>query len=678
MAAVATFTYNGTDTVTMHVTGATVGHTITMYVQDDNWASNESVVAPSASFDFVYPGSVSVTPAGEKRFVYAWDDNVGKQVIGSTIFAIDSGSGAQYSNSVEWDYDGVNIVTVSFATSAAVTYALDTQIGDFDEYHTTSAVSPGGWFTLQLTTATHTQEFMANAYTAIGPFNVWGARLFTPGVAGEGIPGNPNVQPAGVIVTLDSVDVTNCCVAGNWTRRLNRPSTAQIRVPMDCTVAPVGSILKIEALVGTTYEIVHHGRVLNVETDTGEDFGYTTYNSSDPMEMWQWRPVRADDGDFTKPVGSLETNGNDLFATYRTGPQIVEAILKNTEGDSTAQGNPALTPPADAEGPTFLTFGSFATGGVDLSGAPVDWPMTIAELTSLLVSTGEVDIVITPTDPGGGIMGTVAGYNGRYGTDLSGSIVFSYGMGDYNVRRVRWNQDMTSVVNKLWYYGGPRVDTAADPAGDQHWCWNITGDDPAFNPDGIPSGAWTLGGSYVVPDTVTNLTPSVTFICILGHVATAADEPGVGANWQTYWAQSLVAPGGRNSPPASSTNNPLGVKRIASQGSYGVRMDIQIFDAYDDDCVPGFGTPGRNLYRKRWQTESWLRADPRELIHITPTRGTEIGTFDIGDLVTVEATAAVRGGFTGVQRVYEYTVSWDQDGVLELSELQTSADNEGL
>ncbi len=405
-----------------------------------------------------------------------------------------------------------------------------------------------------------------------------------------------------IIVTLDGVDVTSVCVAGNWTRRLNRPSTAQVRIPMELVTADVGTLLKIEALVGSTFEIVHHGRVLLCETDTAEDGGYTVYNSTDPMEMWQWRPVRDNDCDFSDP---------QIIPEYLTGPAIVEAALNNSIdcGDSSQ---------ADCEGPLFLTVNAAASGGVDLSGAPTDWPMTIAELTSLLVSTGELDVVITPTDPGGGIMGEVDFYNGNFGTDLSSTITFSYGMGDFNVRRLRWNQDMTTMVNKVWYYGGPKIATAADPAAVQHWCFNVTGDDP-------------------------NL---------------------------------AYPPGGALSPPASATNNQLGVLRVASETAYGVRMDIQIFDAYDD-CM-GVGTVGRDLYRKRWQQESWLRAQPREIIHVTPTRETEIGTFDIGDLVGVEAVSAVRGGFSGVQRVYEYTVSWDNDGVLELSELQTSADNEGL
>jgi hypothetical protein len=484
-----------------------------------------------------------------------------------------------------------------------------------------------------------------------------------------------------ISVILDGIDVTDVCVSGSWTRRLNRPSVAQVRIPMQSAAAAVGAPLKIEALIGTSYEIVHHGRVLLCETDTDEDTGYTVYNSTDPMELWQWRPVRADDGDFSKPSGSGATDGSDIIATYLYGASIMEAVLMNTEGDSTAQGNAGLTPPTTAEGPSFLTFGTFDPGTVKLTGAPVDWPMTIADFWSLLCSTGQVDLVITPTDPGGGIMGTIDGYPGNYGTDLSASVKFQYGTGAYNVRRLRWNQDMTNMVNKLWYYGGPRLFPASDPAGDQHWCFNVTGDDPAFNPDGTPQGAWAITTSYDFQDVVTN--GGYSFIAlashgtyVVPHVSTAADEPGVGANWQQYWTVLMVPPGGRNSPPAGATDNQLGVLRIASQAAYGVRMEIGIFDAYDD-CA-GVQTVGRDMFRKRWQQESWLRAQPREIIHVTPTRETEIGTFDIGDLVGVEAVAAVRGGFSGAQRVYEYTVSWDNDGVLELSELQTSADNEGL
>lgn len=394
-------------------------------------------------------------------------------------------------------------------------------------------------------------------------------------------------------ITIDGNNVTTVSVAGSWTRRLNRPSTAQVRIPAQDSIGGAGSILKIE----NGGSPVFHGRVLLCETVMEEDTGYTTYNATDPMEMWAFRPVRDDDCDFSKPT---------IIDDYVTGPEILEAMLNNSENCGGGGDD-------DDEGPLFLTIGTFETGGCDLTGAPTDWPMSIAELTSLLVSTGCLDVIITPTDPGGGIMGTVDGYNGDYGTDLSGSVVFQYGTGAFNIRSLRWNEDMSNMCNKLWYFAGPRIQTAADPAGDQHWCFNVTGDDPLL-PDPIPNG------------------------------------------------ESLAT---------------LLANRATSRTTYGVRMEIQIYDAYDDNCVPGIGTPGRDLYRNRWTTESWIRQQPRELIHITPTRETAIGSFDIGDLVGVEATSAVRGGFSGAQRVYAYTVEWGNDGVLAITELQTSPTADG-
>jgi hypothetical protein len=398
---------------------------------------------------------------------------------------------------------------------------------------------------------------------------------------------------------IDGTEVTDVVLSGSVTRRLNLPSQAQVKIHMEDAIGGPGSKLKI-AFDGTLY---HHGTILVCETDAGEDDGYTVYNSSDPLELWQWRPARDSTGDFSKP---------EFMVTNTTGPAMIEEMFDASE-------NPGLIPTA-AEGPLFLEKGVFATGGVDLRGAPVDWPMTMAQVAALLVSTGEVDIVITPTDPGGGIMGRIDVYNGNFGADLSASVSLDYGMGNFNVRQLRWNEDMTTLCNKLWYYGGPRVGTAADPAGDQHWCFNITRDDPGL-----------------------------------------ADPP-----------QSDIV---------TLTDN--------SRATYGVRMEVRIFDAESENCRDPVTNFARELYRRRWQIESWLRAQPKTLVHVTPVRVSDadllpsgvnpvqIGDFDIGDLVTVRAGSQVKGGFAGVQRIYEYTLSWDADGVVEISELQTSPNQEG-
>jgi hypothetical protein len=409
-----------------------------------------------------------------------------------------------------------------------------------------------------------------------------------------------------LVVTLNNVDITNIAVQGSWTRRLNRPSQAQIKIPSD-QYAVASGFPGSRLLIKNNGVPVFHGLVLLVETDQGEDTGYITYNAQDPMELWQWRPVRADDCDFSKPAGSGETNGNDLFATYVTGPQIIEAALSNSIYCGAG-------PPANSEGPLFLELGDFEDYGCDLTGAPQDWPMTIAQLASLLISTGCLDLVITPIDNGFGDpnMGRVDGYNGDYGTDRSSSVVFEYGTGQFNMRSFRRVQDMTNLANKIWYYAGPRIETVADPAGDQHWCFNVTDDDPCL-PDPIPNG-------------------------------------------QTKSAL-------------------IHLRETVSQPLYGVRMDIQIFDAWDElfNCepqpAPDCSDLGKYLYRNRWESESWIRAQPRDLVHVTPIRDAEIGTFDIGDLVGVEIPLI---GVSAAQRVYAYTVSWDNDGVLALGELETS------
>lgn len=424
---------------------------------------------------------------------------------------------------------------------------------------------------------------------------------------------------------LDGTEVTDIAVAGSWTPRLNAPAQAQIKMPMqewvDAGVGEAGSKLKMVLTDGVDEEIIFHGLALNTQIDTAKDNGYVVFNAMDPMELWQWRPVRDDDGDLSKP---------EVILTYQNGPAIMEAVLINTV-DSTGRVGPAPgflpggPPPTQAEGPIFLDIGTVAGGGASLVGAPVDWPKNIMDLFAELVSTGQLDGVIEPTDPGGGVMGTVHFFNGDYGDDHSGDVLFQYGLGNFTAEQVRWNRDMTNVVNKYQIYGGPRVETATDPAGDQHWCFNITGFDAGL--------VYPPGGQSV--DT---------------------------SNAEYFGADP---------------DNPLGHRIYASRQAYGVRMRVDIFDGYDEDCIPGFGTPGRDLYRYEWQAFSWIAAQPRDIIHITPRSDVYLGCFHIGDLIWVEAVSAVGGGFAGAQRVFQYTVSWEATpSILTLSEIQVSSDAE--
>ena len=46
-------------------------------------------------------------------------------------------------------------------------------------------------------------------------------------------------------------------------------------------------------------------------------------------------------------------------------------------------------------------------------------------------------------------------------------------------------------------------------------------------------GAWLITTGYVVDDMVAD--GGVDYVCIVGHTSTAADQPGVGANWEDFW-----------------------------------------------------------------------------------------------------------------------------------------------
>lgn len=428
---------------------------------------------------------------------------------------------------------------------------------------------------------------------------------------------------ASVTVFIDDEEVTSCVQTGSVTRRLNRPWTATFRMFTDCAPGTACST----ARVYINGDIWFHGFITQISTEAGEDGNLMSeYTCQDPMFLWQWRPARSgpdsdDPGDFSNP---------HIFRDpYVLGPLIMQQLLFQSEVD---------TDPNFGEGDLFIVYGDFPTGGVDLSGAPEDYPMTIAEAFELLASTGELDGVMTPIDSVPGKMARVDMYNGNYGTDRTASVAFEYATGAHNVRALRMTEDSTNVCNKLWYYLGPRALTVRDPAGDQHWNANITGDDPFLH--------YTTDG-----------------------------EPGPGGKSVNSDNTQYVA-----------LNNPLGDRIYDSRtGGCGVRMEVRIYDAQGDENPSEF----RELYRRQWQNESWLRAEPRILIHVTPVRTSEamslppgvspiaIGDFDIGDLVTVTAGPVVRGGFTGAQRIYEYTVSWDEDGILEVGELLTSSDQEG-
>jgi hypothetical protein len=396
-------------------------------------------------------------------------------------------------------------------------------------------------------------------------------------------------------VFLGGFDISSICLEGSWTPKLNQPRQAQVKIPMSERPANTGAGSRLKIVLDS--EIVFHGFVQLVETEADEDVGYAVYNAEDIYELWRWRPVRDSDGDYSYPTIMQDFGGIGGGGTGGA-PTVIEQMIINSE-TAIATADEGIV-----DGPLFIDYslGTFPLGGVDVSGAPVDWPMTMMELSQVLVSTGELDLVFTPVDYGG-YMATIDTYHGDYGEDLQSEVIFEYGSGFRNIRSFRHTEDFSNVINKLRYLLGPREHPPVDPKGHQHW-----------------GGSIQTNGSL------------------------------------------------RPDPPASDVD----FRQQLSRNKYGTRFEIQIWDS-NEAGENNF----RDLFYRLHFIESWLRAEPRTLVSFTPTRDTEINTFKAGDIVGVNLYGtAFPGGVFGAQRVYGYTISWDQDSVLALTNITTSADNE--
>lgn len=278
-------------------------------------------------------------------------------------------------------------------------------------------------------------------------------------------------------------DISSICMNKVLRRRLNRPASFEFRVPsylvndiqFDGRPLICAGYRQISVELDST-GLFFHGIVWNIEEDGDEDMVYSQVTCYDPMIVWRYRPARDDVDSYTGEAGNF--SDPSFIERNESGPQIMEEIL-------TASESPGRIPTL-AEGELFidLAASTFATGGADLSGAPVDWPMTIAEVATLLTNTGELDIILTPMVEVVSFpdvfsnMATVHCFNGNYGVDRSATVHFDYATGDFNARLLRRTENMDTIGNKLWYFLGPRLDQ-------QHWRSNVTRDHPDFS--AIPS-----------------------------------------------------------------------------------------------------------------------------------------------------------------------------------------------
>lgn len=419
------------------------------------------------------------------------------------------------------------------------------------------------------------------------------------------------------------LDITTIAMNKTVTRRLNRPAYASFRVPsyMVNEIVADGRPALCAGYRTLTVSfpetgLFFHGIIWTIEEEGDEDMVYSEVTAYDPMIMWRYRPARDDVDSYSGEAGNL--SDPSFLDRNKYGGLIMQEIL--TASESPDRIDPE-SGPSLAEGRLFvdLSVSTFEAGGADLSGAPNNWPQTIADVATNLTSTGECDIVIEPLleivgeeKDYAADLGIVHTYTGDYGTDLTGTVHFDYATGDYNVRLYRRSEDMSTVINKLYYFLGPRLDQ-------QHWRSNVQRDHPGL----LDFPSW--------PELNTEITLSRAYLGVMMNI-------GIYDNW------------GSGNGGGESSAYPLFLRQwmVESLLRLRPRQMVYITPVRSPATLPG----GGDVFT--------------------------VGDFDIGDLVTVNIGDKARVSESGAQRVYKYTIEVDDDGVAALGELETSPDQEAI
>lgn len=138
-----------------------------------------------------------------------------------------------------------------------------------------------------------------------------------------------------------------------------------------------------------------------------------------------------------------------------------------------------------------------------------------------------------------------------------------------------------------------------------------------------------------------------------------------------HWAGSITPTAAHRNPPI--TGSPvywpasLSNRWLTSRATYGYMQEIQTHDSRDDE------NSIRELFEEQYANEAYIRAFPREFSNMNPNRFTTIPSFYVGDLIGVQSGSALGVSLSGSERVYEYELTIDTDGVAEFTSLVTTA-----
>lgn len=254
---------------------------------------------------------------------------------------------------------------------------------------------------------------------------------------------------------IDGTDLSRYCQTMSWRPRWNLLDSGVIRYPSGrFTIDPGVSELHLYLDAA----LVFSGQCWYTQPEGDADKAYTEVTGWD-HRIWLARRLCKS----TTDPGNLITPG-DVILDQVTAPEILAEYINNAIADADA----ATFDPAGAFGPTGpsaplpLTVGTVDTGGDDVTGVPISFPMSIERMRALLTGTGQLDQVLTP-----GIGSSTLDLLNDYSNDLSGTVVFEYNTGAHNASVATVTVDMDNLWNAIWYLMGQRIS-------EQRWRGSIT------------------------------------------------------------------------------------------------------------------------------------------------------------------------------------------------------------
>lgn len=284
-------------------------------------------------------------------------------------------------------------------------------------------------------------------------------------------------------IDIDGSDITSLCQEITWHPKWSRPASLVVRVPGHLVNAQVGT----SEMHLTNGSLLFSGPVWHVDDSGDPNTTYTEITAYDHLIYMNKRLCKTGT-DYPDPPGPATpgepgpcnlADPHQVILDQGTAPAILGYFIEH------ADDCPFEAPYA----PWQIQKGSVDGGGVDMTGIPAEWPMTIQDMADLLLSSGELGIIV---HPGYGVS-TVDLTNGGVVNDLSGSVSIDYATGNFNAQTATKTRDMDNVVNALWYLLGPRVHFY--PNDISHWAGSIT---PSYKnsgydgnkPGGEPGEPW--------------------------------------------------------------------------------------------------------------------------------------------------------------------------------------------